>query len=144
MIEVLVAVFVLAAGLLGLASVQMQSIKNVNNAQFHTLATNYAYDMAERMRSNQDGLSSYAGMSTSSASATTCSSCSASEIAAYDIYQWKQQLELGVASGGLPTGVGTVEQNGSLYDITVTWDEQQRTSAGGSVGSASFTLSIQI
>ena len=143
MIEILVAVFVLAAGLLGLASLQMVSLKNINNAQFETLATTYAYDMGERMRSNRDGISGYNSI-LSTVSAPTCTICTSTDIAQLDGFQWNQLIQSTVINGGLPGGQGTVTRNGTLYDITITWNEQQRTTTGGQVGNASFTLSIQI
>jgi type IV pilus assembly protein PilV len=143
MVEILVAVFVLAAGLLGLASLQMMSLKNINNAQFHTLATTYAYDMSERMRSNRDGLAGYDNI-LSTVVDPGCSPCTPTDMAQLDGFQWNQIIQSAVINGGLPGGQGTVTRNGTLYDITVTWNEQQRTATGGQVGNTSFTLSIQI
>lgn len=143
MIEILVAVFVLAAGLLGLASLQMISLKNINNAQFHTLATTYAYDMGERIRSNQEGLSGYNNL-LSTVADPSCTTCTPLLMAQLDGYEWNQLIQSAVIDGGLPEGKGTVTKVGSLYNITITWKEQQRTNSGGEVGDASFTLSIQM
>lgn len=145
MIEILVAVFVLAAGLLGLASLQIVSLKNINNAQFHTLATNYAYDMGERMRSNQEAV--FAGNYDnilSTVSDPGCVICSVEQTAQLDGFHWNELIQSGVIAGGLPEGKGTVSKVGSVYNITVIWKEQQRTNTGGKVGDASFTLTIQI
>lgn len=143
MIEILVAVFVLAVGLLGLASLQMISLKNINNAQFQTLATTYAYDMAERIRSNRTGLSGYDSI-LSTTSDPGCTSCTSTQMAQLDGFEWNSLIQSAVIDGGLPEGKGTVSKVGSLYNITITWKEQQRTDSGGQVGDASFTLSIQI
>lgn len=145
LIEILVAVFIFAAGLLGLASVQLVSLKNINNAQFHTLATIYAYDMGERMRSNQEAV--LAGNYDNIAATVedpSCSTCSAAEMAQLDGFHWNELIQSAVNEGGLPEGRGTVTKVGSLYNISVTWKEQQRTDSGGQVGDAIFTLSIQI
>jgi type IV pilus assembly protein PilV len=145
LIEILVAVFILAAGLLGLASMQMLSLKNINNAQFHTLATTYAYDMAERMRSNREaGLAGSYDNITSTVSDPGCSNCSAAQMAQLDGFQWNQLIQSAVKEGGLPEGKGTVVKAGSVYNISVTWKEQQQTDSGGQVGNALFTLTIQI
>ena len=53
MVEVLVAVLILAVGLLGVAGVQMRSLQQTTNAQVRTQVTLVAQDMAERMRLNQ-------------------------------------------------------------------------------------------
>ncbi|GLS92595.1 type IV pilus modification protein PilV [Psychromonas marina] len=145
LIEILVAVFILAAGLLGLASVQMLSLKNINNAQFHTLATTYAYDMGERMRSNQEAVSlgSYDNI-LSTVADPSCSTCSAAQMAQLDGFQWNELIQSAVNQGGLPEGQGTVTKVGSVFNITVSWKEQQRSDSGGDIGDASFTLTIQI
>jgi type IV pilus assembly protein PilV len=146
LIEVLVTLLIMAVGLLGLASMQMGSIKNVNNSQFRSLATTYAYDMAERMRANPNGVTNgnYDNLDTSGATATSCSPCSTSALALLDQYQWKEILTQNVISGGLPSGRGTVSKNGSVYDINIEWDEQGRDSNGGRIETADFTLTVQL
>jgi type IV pilus assembly protein PilV len=52
LIEVLVAMVVLTVGLLGLAGLQATSLKNSQNAYYRSVATQLAYDMADRMRAN--------------------------------------------------------------------------------------------
>jgi len=52
MIEVLVAVLVLAIGLLGVAGVQLLSMQQTTNSNVRSQATLYAQDLAERMRAN--------------------------------------------------------------------------------------------
>lgn len=145
MIETLVAFFILAAGLLGLASVQMLSLKNINNAQFQSLATAYAYDMAERMRSNQEALvaGNYDNI-TANISDPSCSTCTAAQMAQLDGFHWNELIQSEVNAGGLPEGKGTVTKVGSVHNISVTWKEQQRTGDGGEVGDASFILTINI
>ncbi|WP_372880679.1 type IV pilus modification protein PilV [Psychromonas sp.] len=147
LLEILVAVFILAIGLLGLAALQANSLKNINNSQFRTLATTFAYDMAERMRSNQVGISEggYDAI-TASVSKPSCGPCTPVQLSQRDGYQWNQQISLPVMSGGLPTGSGTVTKINNdplLFAITVAWQEQQRDSSGGKVDSADFTLTIQ-
>jgi len=146
LIEVLVTLFIMAVGLLGLASMQMISIKNVNNSQYRTLATDYAYDMVERMRANTSGVDAgkYDSLSTSSATSTSCSACSTSEVAQLDEYEWSELITQDVLSGGLPSGSGTVTANGDVYEIHIEWNEQDRDSNGGLVDTAEFTLSVQL
>ena len=146
LIEVLVTLFIMAVGLLGLASMQVISIKNVNNSQFRTLATDYAYDMAERMRANSSGVDAgeYDDLDTDSASNPNCTACSTSEMAKFDEYEWASLISQDVIAGGLPSGQGTVTENSGVYDINISWDEQDRDSDGGLVNTAQFTLSVQL
>lgn len=53
LIEVLVAVVVLAFGLLGFALLQTMNVRYVQSANYRTQATNLAYDLTEQMRSNR-------------------------------------------------------------------------------------------
>ena len=145
LIEILVTMIILAVGLLGLASLQAMSLKNVNNTQFRTLATIYAYDMAERMRSNKQGVTggNYDSVD-GDESDPSCTGCSVSAMAQLDAFEWNTMIKQNANAGGLPSGVGTVTKNGSLYDIKVTWTEQGRDSSGGTVSSNDFILSIRI
>ena len=53
LIEVLIAVLILAIGLLGLAGMQMTSVQSNHSAYYRTQATVLAGDLADRMRANR-------------------------------------------------------------------------------------------
>ncbi|GLS03006.1 hypothetical protein GCM10007860_01490 [Chitiniphilus shinanonensis] len=53
MIEVLVALIVLALGILGLAGLQVYSLKNSQSAYARSIASDLANDLAERVRANR-------------------------------------------------------------------------------------------
>jgi|SRR5690554_1625026 len=99
LIEVLVAVLVLAVGLLGLAGLQTQSLRFNNEAYFRTQATLLAMDMADRLRSNLETARTSPGSYTFSkteaipSSSKDCSAnpCSPSELAQYDFKLWKER-----------------------------------------------------
>jgi len=57
MIEVLVAVLVLAVGLLGVAGVQLVSMQQTVNSTLRSEATMHAHTVVERLRSNGDATS---------------------------------------------------------------------------------------
>lgn len=148
LIEVLITLIVMAVGLLGLASMQMISIKNINNSQFRSLATDYAYDMAERMRANSVGVAAgnYVAIDTNGASSTTCSPCSSAQMARVDQFEWAQMMTQSIVSGGLPSGRGTVSGAVAtgVYDINIQWDEQGRNDTGGTVETAQLILTIRL
>lgn len=56
MLEVLVAILVVTLGLLGLAGLQTVSLRNNTSSSQRTIATQLAYDMADRMRANAAGI----------------------------------------------------------------------------------------
>lgn len=53
MIEVLIALVVLAVGLLGLALMQTMNLRYTQSANHRTMATNLAYDLLDQMRANR-------------------------------------------------------------------------------------------
>jgi len=97
MIEVLVAVLVLAIGLLGVASVQLLSMQQTSNANLRSQATLYAQDMAEQLRANAGN------------------AMGASELAA-----WKNLLKRDLG----PNGDVTVNVASSVATITIKWREK--------------------
>ncbi|WP_018144617.1 MULTISPECIES: type IV pilus modification protein PilV [unclassified Thioalkalivibrio] len=122
LIEVLIAVLVLAIGLLGLAGLQTTSMQHNHDAQLRTQATLLAYDMADRMRANRE----VARTTNSYESSFTESACTdgfvstASSVAARDLDEWRNQL-----SCYLPQGDGQIQRNGDTLTITVRWTERE-------------------
>lgn len=53
LLEVLVGLIILAIGLLGLAGMQMVSLRQNNDAYLRSQATLHAYDILDRMRANR-------------------------------------------------------------------------------------------
>jgi type IV pilus assembly protein PilV len=131
MIEVLIAIFVLAVGLLGLAGLQVTSLKNNTSSYTRSQAQLLAYDMLDRMRSNSQGVANGAYDDLLSVTPTdpNCitSGCSVAQIAEYDAYEWSE-----LVAQTLPTGTGLVEGNGpgSIFTITVMWDDEHTGASG--------------
>lgn len=97
MIEVLIAVLILAIGLLGVAGVQVVSMQNTSNANLRTQATIYAQDMAERIRANGN--------------ATL-------EESVVEEWEARLQAELG------PDASVDIDQNGDVIEIQLQWVER--------------------
>jgi type IV pilus assembly protein PilV len=72
LIEVLVALFVLAFGMLGIAGMQTMAMKANQSAFERNAAVIAAYSMADRMRSNQDAARSAGTTALSRAVAVPC------------------------------------------------------------------------
>jgi type IV pilus assembly protein PilV len=100
LLEVLIALVVISIGLLGLAGLQTVSLRNTGVSTSRTIATQLAYDMADRLRANANGAQSGAYFQTATTigtapSSTTCftsSGCSAADMAAMDLYVWRSRL----------------------------------------------------
>lgn len=117
LVELMVALLVLAIGLLGLAGLQAKSLSNNHGAYLRTQAVLLAEDMADRMRANASaaGLTAYLRMM--EREDVTCP-CTSTQLAKKDLFQWH------AAVTALPGGDGTVTGAAPVYTITVTWKER--------------------
>lgn len=118
LLEVLVAVLVLSFGLLGVAGLLLASVQNNSVASQRTAATFLAQDMADRIRSNINGIKDKNAdgspklafyLNTDVATNNNCfgagsSGCVDSQtVAARDLFMWRQQI-----AESLPGGTGIV------------------------------------
>lgn len=124
LIEVLVAMLVLAIGLLGLAALQTQGVRFNHDAYVRSSATTLAYDIVDKMRLNRDNVADYT-TANFPAAPYDCSGANATTVGAVnDLECW-----LAGITTNLPAGGATIEQqaapNDSLYDITITWLDRE-------------------
>jgi len=150
LLEVMVAIVVLSLGLLGLAGLQAASLRNNQTAYYRGIATQQAYDMADRIRANLAGVraGNYSNLDSTTPANPGCftTGCSAANMAVTDHSQWNT-----VNAALLPNGVGTVRcADGAagagciaatgnwVFNITVSWTE--RTEAGS--GTQSFVTRV--
>lgn len=136
LVEVLIAVFVLALGVIGVAGMQLTAIRTSQQSAFQTTAVELATEMGDEMRANEqqmqmpDGSNpflnvDYQSQSGAPASAhATCYSraanCSGEELAAFDINEWEQRVK-----ASLPTSRAKICRDGSPWDgdaKSLTWD----------------------
>ena len=130
LIEVLISMLILAVGLLGLAGLQATGLRNNLSAYNRSQATQLAYDMADRMRANVDdagtfGASTYITINPISGAAeqVTCATvagCSTALMAQQDLFEWNRDL-----TTILPSGLGAIAVAGTLFTITVSWDDDR-------------------
>jgi type IV pilus assembly protein PilV len=124
LLEVLIALLVLAIGLLGLATLQTVGLKFNQESYLRSQAVLIAYDIIDRIRANPVAKSagSYNSVAASATyTAPTCTgavSCSTSDIATYDLANWKARI-----AATLPVGTGAISTSGTRRTITVTWKE---------------------
>lgn len=122
LIEVLIALLILAIGLLGTASLMLISMKSNQSAYQRSQAGWLAYDIVERMRLNRtlatSGNSYVITAATPSPADPGCKAggCTAANVASLDILEWQNQL----ADAGV---TGTVARNGVAYTVTISWQE---------------------
>jgi len=140
LLEVLIAVVVMAVGLLGIAALQTVGIRNSHASMLVNQATFLGNDMAERIRANPEGVEDGDYDSISFTSGQTPPSdpgcmpgCSAAQVAAYDVHEWTTAITETLTSGG-----GSVtENNDGTFTINITWVEMIPDSNDGQANSFS-------
>lgn len=141
MVEAMVTIVITAVGLLGIVGMLVAGISSSNKSLYRSSAVYLANEISERMRSNLAGVkaNAYAGVGSdskvcrTSPSTITPSTCTPSELASYDVFDWKAQI-----AKSLPGGTGTITNASGVgvpwasdknqYDIAVTWLEDKATS----------------
>ena len=146
MIEMLVALVVLAVGMLGVASLFGISLHAGSSAITRMQAVNLATDLADRIRANRRAGDAPNNAYGGAAADNGCTgagavSCTPAQMAADDLYHWQRQLSRAIA-GGTATGTvvvtpGTTPQS---YTITVSWNER----AGVGVTTLQYQTTVQV
>jgi type IV pilus assembly protein PilV len=130
LIEVLIAIVVISFGLIGLAGLQAVGLQNNHTSYLRSMATQQAYDIADRMRANMGDITpgngvaggAYNNILSGTGADPGCSAggCTAAQMATYDRFAWNTANAL-----LLPAGSGTVAGTPStLFTITVSWFEK--------------------
>jgi type IV pilus assembly protein PilV len=144
MVEALVALVVISVGMLGIAGLYLSSLQAGRSANLRVQAVNLASEMADRIRANRDGKSSYNLAAGTLPSAVNCSSgdCSPIQLAQSDQNIWVTALRAALPGAANATGAITFTENpGSIpdrYEIIVTWRE------AGSSTNASYRLVMEL
>ncbi|WP_415896231.1 type IV pilus modification protein PilV [Neptuniibacter sp. PT34_22] len=107
LIEVMIALVIISLGLLGLAGLQVSSLKQNQSAYYRSQATLFAYDIADRMRANMDEVNAGSYFVASGAVDTDCinytgsaTGCDAGEMASHDIGEWLDAIDEELPLGG--------------------------------------------
>jgi type IV pilus assembly protein PilV len=139
LVEVMVALVVLAVGMLGIAGLYVTTLKSGGGAIYRMQAVNLATDLADRIRVNRLANVQYAAAAANNNCYGAGSvDCTPAQMAANDLFVWLAQVQ---DPNILPGGNGAVVVNGAAapytYQITVSWTEQ-----GGTA--MSYVLTLQI
>jgi type IV pilus assembly protein PilV len=134
-VEALVALVVLSIGMLGIASMYLESMRANRTALARTAAIQLVNDMGDRIRANRTARGDYtAALGTPpSAPSKDCTAveCTPTQIAQYDLSQWytsvKNTLPKG-ADGSIPQVAvafiaGTSAADPARYTVRAAWKE---------------------
>lgn len=122
MLEVMIALTVIAIGMLGIAAMQQFALARNVDAKQLSVATNLAVEMIERIQYSRKNVVSYNGISVSSASAT----CPATpNMTNGDCTQWRTRLVAsrlpGVSGTVTVTTVGPTSMNQWQVRVQIRW-----------------------
>ncbi|MBB4592316.1 type IV pilus modification protein PilV [Xanthomonas cannabis] len=143
LLEVMIAILVLAFGLLGFALLQTMSVRFVQSANYRTQATNLAYDLIDQMRSNRFQASQYTAASFSAGSVNVDGACNRPVGAALavsdNIIRWKCQVAktLGESASANVTYVK------GQVSVSISWGDQ-RWNSDNPDASTAFALQTEI
>lgn len=138
LIEVLIAITLLAIGLLAVAGMQTTAISGNAFAQNGTVAVHLAEEMVDRIRTNagtNPGL--YGGINTSSS--VSALEAALVDPAEADVLAWKSSLE----ASNLPNIVGSVTVSNAPIDKTATVTVTVSWGLSGNPRSVTFTTILE-
>lgn len=132
LIEVLVAVLILAIGLLGAAVIQLNALKYTDSSRMTSQASFIAYDMLDRIRANAGVDYSWGQGERAPASIATAS------VRDVDLHDFEANI-LGFAG---MSAKGSVAISANEVTVSITWDDSRGTNSPGA--RETFTLTSRI
>lgn len=132
MVEMLVALVVLAVGMLGVAGLFVISLRSGGTAISRMQAVNLASDMADRIRANRRAAAAYGGAGANRNCIGAGSvNCTEVQMAETDVFQWQQAIAQAFpgdrAEGTIAYTPPATPTGPAVYVITIQWREQGRT-----------------
>lgn len=156
LIEVMVAVVILAAGLLGLASLQARSLVWSDSSHYRSIAADLAADLADRIRANRapffgidenaalaSGLAATPNFATCTQSGASVTGCPGTFRVAADMTEWNTNLRNLLPNGTFALASVSASQ-GYRYTLTITWTDDRGADTGkGESINASYVTVIE-
>lgn len=136
LLEALVAFLVLSVGMLGIASLQVISLKAGRTAAMRTIVVVKVEEIFERMRANPRSISDYVSANVAGAS-NGCNSyvtppyknCTDFELAKDDLYNWIEELKALMPNTNVKASISMPAIDPAVtplagMTVTVTWEER--------------------
>lgn len=129
LVEVLIALLVLAVGLLGLALTQTMSLRYTKSAEQRTKAVTLANSILDSMRSNRTELAAYAVEESDFAAVDPSGGCerSAAMNATINLERWMCEVRESLG----PDAAGSITLDGSSVEVQISWNEESLTPLDG-------------
>lgn len=129
-VEALVALVVIAVGMLGIAGLYLSSMQASRTAKLRAYAVELAGSIADRIRANRDAAAAYDTDAYGGAPATQdCETarCDAAALAEDDLARWLEDIRTTLPGAAAVTGTVTVTDRArpesDNYVINITWRE---------------------
>jgi type IV pilus assembly protein PilV len=119
LLEVLIALLVLAIGVLGVAALQFQALKFNHDAYLRTQINISALDIIDQMRLNRNNIDDYLGNYELPNATGACDLTIATD-AANDLACWRQNL-IQVLPAGSKANIST---DGTQYTVDLVWKDR--------------------
>jgi type IV pilus assembly protein PilV len=131
LVEVLAALVIMAVGLLGIASLYVESLRANRTAQLRTQAVYLVNDMADRIRANVAGQEAYDKLADAEPGKQGCavdSNCTAEELAVDDLAWWDEAVRFALprdSTGQPPATTVVFDDDGVMdrYTVRIEWSE---------------------
>lgn len=140
-VEALVALVIISVGMLGIAGLYLTSLQAGRSANLRVQALNLTSDLADRIRSNRQGLDDYEAAADDTGTSHDCETarCTPADIAENDLFVWKTAIADALPAGanGTVTYIDNAEPAPDRFQIRVTWREP------GSDADQTFTMSVE-
>lgn len=139
LIEVLVALVVLAFGVLGVTALQMHALRNVKVSGDVQAATRHVNELAEMMRLNRDNLTDYNNLNYAS-----CAGASTTQLAMNDFCGVLNRLQGAMPGSDVRLSVSDCSAPGALCRIDAAWVPRQTYETTVSVSTVTYGIDVQL
>ena len=129
LVEVMIAVFILGIGMLGIAAMQAIALSNSQSSVERSQAVIHAYSMLDAMRANRNAALTNA-YTPGGDTGLMCAAPAGGNVAANDVNDWMTKV---ITSN--QAGCGRIQNNAGVFTVTVQWNDQR-----GSGGSATESI----
>lgn len=140
LVEVLVTLVLISVGLLGVAALQLTTLRNNQEAYVRTQASILAGYILDRIRANPQGFANdeYSNIDFNGTGA-------AGTISGADLERWQAEIDR-MLPGGAENAAGRLERvpGTNLITVTIRWSEREDRALGEDAGTATFQTRTEI
>ena len=125
LLESMIAIIVMVLGILGVLGAQMKTLTDTQSSVRRAQAIRLIGDLGERLQNNPDALGNLSTYTTNPTSSNDCSSavCTPSELATYDIKQWRTNVANTLPSSNV--NIFLPQNSTNQLGVVIAWSENK-------------------